>query len=370
MLPIRTLRRLGIVTSSLDEAQFLSRCALFHGDIPGTHRSPAVGRLDLPAPVEGVPPNFVCSAEYMRPRPTQTLHRDVLYTPGGFAWKGHRVDIALSAHSVRSSRRLLADRLQRRGLTIARGTIIESQSPHTYGDWTTEQMKSIALCPDFPQPLVLPAALAARSYVRSELGRLGIEILAADRPVLIREAVVLHKPCPLTLWRPEDVAAYRKLFGIVPPMPRPGSILYLSRLDVRSEQTAAARDYRSATIAKIVSALGGRVVETGRIGRDDYAVLADEAETVIADHGSAVFNILQWNTRNLIEIVTDNWWSRSLLFLGVACGVANHALVRCDGRSEGELAEALQHHLRAFGVPLSGGGAEAAPTAAPPADPR
>jgi hypothetical protein len=364
------LRKLGLITRSLDETGAVTRCGLFYGDIPPTSRSGVIGTLQLPEAAGGGTAHFVGTDTFVTPRPRHTLHRDVTCMPSGYAWVGGRLDVSLSAHPVYSGRTMLRERLMRRGLTLPRATLVHSQFPETYGDWVSEHIRCIALNPGFPEPLVLPAAVAARAYVRHELDQLGIAWVAADRPVLIREATVLHKPTPGTYWTAEDAEAYRRLYGIDPPPARPGSILYLSRRDVTSDQKAAQRDYRSDEIARIVEALGGRVVETGRLSRDDYAAFAEEAETVIADHGSAVFNILQWRTRNLIEIVTDNWWSRSLLFLGIACGVGNHAILRCDGRSEEALSRAISDQLRAFGAPAAAGQTPAAaPSLVPGASP-
>jgi hypothetical protein len=350
LIPVRSLRKIGLIRSSLDDRVEISRGALFHGDVPVNHRCPAVGTLEATRGPTGHAVNFVCAADYVQKRSVSSVRQNVVYTPAGFAWTGTHIDTALSARNIYSAKALLLDSLQRRGQTIPQGTIVESHFPNTYGDWTTEQIKSIALCPDFPRPLVLPAAIAARKYVQKELDRLGITFIAAQRPVRIRETFVLHKPRPGTLWIAEEAMAYQRLFGITPPQPRKGSILYLSRIDVKSEQKAAVRDYRSATIANIVKALGGRVVETGGIGRDDYAALAAEAETVIADHGSASLNLLQWKTRNLIEIVTDNWWGISIIFAGLASGVENHAVVCCNRYDETELGRLIEGHLRAFGA--------------------
>lgn len=348
---IKILRSLGVIVDTLSDKRSPLRVAIFYGDIPITHRSSSVGRLDgvVPSPGERQV-NFVCDHEYDHSRPLSRNYENVTYTSAGYAWIGTKLHTSLSARVVRSARVILKDRLRRRGVVIQKATLVESVHPNTYGDWTSEYMKSIALCPDSPKPLVLAEDFADRAYVRNELGRLGIEYVTIDRPVLIREATVLHKQRPFILWNSDDVAAYRRLFRIVPPTPRPGSILYLSRRGVTSELTRVTRAYRSEVIEKIVSTLGGRVVYTDGMTRDDFATLASEAETVVADHGAALFNILQWKPRNLVEIVADNWWSRCFVFLGTSCGVSNHAVVRCDERSDAELSAILEGHLRAFGV--------------------
>ena len=79
--------------------------------------------------------------------------------------------------------------------------------------------------------------------LQRELAHLGIEYVTLDGPAVIGRACVLRKPSPLTFWREEEVTAYRALFRLDPPPPKPGSLLYLSRAGVRSEQARAARDY-------------------------------------------------------------------------------------------------------------------------------
>jgi capsular polysaccharide biosynthesis protein len=110
----------------------------------------------------------------------------------------------------------------------------------------------------------------------------------------------------------------------------------------------ADRQFPGETIARIVADLGGKVVVTEGMRREDFAALAEDADCVIADHGAALFNILQWNTRGIIELVTDNWWSKCFVFLATSCGVENHALVRSDGRGEAELRAVLTRYLTAF----------------------
>ena len=346
---VKLLRRMGLLTNSLPEATAYLRGALFHGDIPYTHRNDAMGVLDAPCRAASAGPvNYICGADYITPRPITTAHRNVRYTPTGFAWENRRLDISLSARPPTSAYDVLFEHVQGTADAIETATIVECQHPNTYGDWTSEHIKSIAHCPDFPRPLALPADVAARSYVRHELNQLGIDFIAVQRPLLIRNATVIHLPHPYLLWTEADVAAYRRLFRIEPRTPRAGSLLYLSRSGVKSEQKLAARQFPSQTIARIVQDLGGRVVVTEGMTREDFALLADEAETVVADHGAALFNILQWNTRNIIELVTDNWWSKCFVFLATSCGVANHAIVRTDRRSEAELRAILTRHLATF----------------------
>jgi hypothetical protein len=346
---LKVIRRLGLVTHSLPNATSHTRGALFHGDVPVSHHAQTIGVLDGPGRAHGGGPvNFVCSVDYLDPRPISTLHRNVTYTPTGYAWVKRKLDVSLSARPPRLLSELLLDHVRGTPSEIDTATIVQSQHPNTYGDWTSEHVKSIAHFPDFPRPLALPADIAGRPYVRHELKQLGIDTIAVDRPLKIRNATVIHLPHPYLLWTTEDVAAYRRLFAINPPAPRAGSLIYLSRSGVKSEQRQADRQFPSEAIARIVADLGGKTIVTEGMKREDFALLADEAETVIADHGAALFNMLQWNTRHLIELVTDNWWSKCFVFLATSCGVANHAIVRTDGRGEADLRAVLTHHLAAF----------------------
>jgi hypothetical protein len=325
--PFRRLRE-------VEQRRVIREAALFSGDIPPRRRSPAIGRVAGASP--GTPRNFVCSEDYAHARTLRETYEGVRYTPEGFGWYRGRLDERLSVREVRRLGPLL-QRPRRPGLQLATGTLIQAESPNTYGDWVCEQIKCLALAPDCPRPVVLPQFLARRGYVAGELDRLGIEYVAADGAVQIEQACVLRKPTPRTFWHAHEVAAYRALFGLDPEPPRPGSLLYLSREGVRSEQVRAARDYRSPVIAEAVRALGGTVVETAEMGFDDFTALAGEAETVIADHGAAMFNIMQWRPRRVIEMVTDTWWSPCFVFLSVACGTRDHVVLRAAAGSGDEL---------------------------------
>ena len=349
LLPVSWLRKINFVYSSLEEEAEVTRGAIFRGDIPINHRCPVIGIIKQ-AEDNQDQVNFVGALNYVQDRPKKCFYHNVYYTPKGFALINGRINTALSARRPFSSKELVKEATKLRALTLECGTIIESQSPNTYGDWTVEHLRSIALCPTFPHPLVLPSDIASRDYVVRDLNRLGVTFIAADRKIHIREAHVLHKPRPGSALMRSDVEAYRKLFGIRPPQSRAGSLLYLSRVNVKSDQNAAVREFPSEIIANVIRALGGRVVETGRLTPEDYASIAGDAETVVADHGAAALNILQWNTKNLLEIVTDNWWGNSMVFAGRACGVINHAVVCCNRYDADELAKKIEQKLRDFSM--------------------
>jgi capsular polysaccharide biosynthesis protein len=178
------------------------------------------------------------------------------------------------------------------------------------------------------QRLLLPASLGRKSYVQRDLDRLGIPFVVADQPTYVARAHVLAKQIPSYYWGPAQVAAYRRTFGLTPSSPQPGSLLYLSREGVQSE--AIGREYPSAQVAEIVRRLGGTVFDTRQASPQAFAELAPLAETVVADQGSALFGVLQWQTTRVLEITTDRWWHNANLFFARASGVEGYAVLVCE----------------------------------------
>lgn len=334
----RLLERLSLLkkTPAEEDRRMLDRCVLFSGDIPRLHRAPEIGEVPEGSVLNARRrQNYVCSRAFARPRPVSETREDVLYSEEGLAWYRGRLDERLSIRPIRSLRLVLQRPRRRAARRFERATLIQGEWPDTYGDWVSEQIRCIALAGGVPEaPLLLPGFLGRRAYVRHELDRLGIAHVTLDGPALIERAAVLRKPTPLTFWREDEVAAYRQLFRLDPPLPRAGSILYLSRAGVRSEQARAARDYRSDVIAEAVRAMGGTVAETAVMRFEDFTPLAEAAETVVADHGAAMFNMMQWRPRNVVEIVTDSWWSPCFVVLGLACDVREHVVLRSDEGSD------------------------------------
>ena len=147
----------------------------------------------------------------------------------------------------------------------------------------------------------------------------------------------------------EEVLAVRRAFHVDFTPPRPGSILYLSREGEHAE--AIQRDYPSDTIGTIMSNLGVRVVRTRETSLDQYRELASEAETVIADHGAAMCNMLFWNTKYIIECFTDDWWTNCFLMLARALGVQRHALVRVNNTTAGNIRQRIIQEMDSFRTP-------------------
>ena len=120
--------------------------------------------------------------------------------------------------------------------------------------------------------------------------------------------------------------------------------MYLSRQGEKSEFKNE-RAYPSETTAEIMAGLGAKVVLARETSHEQYAALAAEAETVVADHGAAISNLLFWDATTLIELYTEDWWTPYFIFLARAAGVENHALIRVDGLDREGLRRRLVEHL-------------------------
>ncbi|MEL6645817.1 MAG: glycosyltransferase 61 family protein [Pseudomonadota bacterium] len=320
----------------------------FWGDTPNSPYArglSTIGKAKPDGATVALDQHSINERDYTEAVPTKTRHKNVFYSQNGFAWTKGQLDQSLSIMLPRTIGRVWRERPTKAALVIEQGTIIACDHPYTYGDWIVEHLMCIAHAGDFPQPLVLPGWIGDRGYVKRDLDRLGIDYISTDGPVRIEDACVLHKQHPGALLTAADKVAFRKLFGIETGMPRKGSILYLSRDGINSDQVKKDRDYNSAAISKIVEELGGQTVWTGDKGLDDYIALAAEADIVIGDHGAAMMNIMCWHPSVVIEIFDDSWWTRCFVFLSQACGVEYHGAIRTKGRSEDELRALLQAHL-------------------------
>jgi hypothetical protein len=78
--------------------------------------------------------------------------------------------------------------------------------------------------------------------------------------------------------------------------------------------------------------------------------MAPQMETVIADQGSALFGVIHWRTKNVIELTRRDWWHNANLFIAKASGVQNYAVIAVDGLDEAALRKRIAGHLRDFGV--------------------
>lgn len=284
---------------------------------------------------------------YKTPRPEFIDDEDIVYTPAGLALKNGAV---IERYSIRapSTMEILTSVPSKEMKSIAAGTVIESETPYTYGDWVGDFVLALATAQHIVEPLVLPQALANKPYVIRDVEALGVEHVVARDPLRIEKARVLRKRIPSYYWGPREVAAYRNACRVTPPPAREGSILYLGRFDTASE--AVQRRYPSETVARIVQSLGGAVFDARNASPEKFNALAPEMETVIADQGSALFGVMHAQTKNVIELAEDNWWHNANLFIANGAGVQNYAVIHLGGKDEAALRKRIEGHLKAFGV--------------------
>ena len=283
---------------------------------------------------------------YKNPRPEFTDAGDILYTPQGLAVQNGRY---IDRYSIRQPSTMELLKPPSRGVrAIAQGTVIESETPYTYGDWVGDFVLALTTSKNIIGPLVLPAFLAKKSYVIRDVEALGVAYVVADDVVRIEQARVLRKRIPSYYWGPEQVAAYRSAFGVNPPPARKGSILYLGRYDTVSE--AAQRRYPTETVARIVGDIGGAVFDTRAASPDKFDELAPGMETVVADQGSALFGVMHAQTKNVIELAQDHWWHNASPFFAYGAGVENYAVIHLKDKDEAELRRRIEGHLKEFGV--------------------
>ncbi|WP_165070298.1 glycosyltransferase 61 family protein [Paludisphaera rhizosphaerae] len=275
--------------------------------------------------------------------PRVPMHvNNLLYTPEGMAWADGRL---FEKYSIRkpSLRELVRKPSARRARVIDEAVVTQSETPYTFGDWTSQLLISILNRYPLTAPLVLPLRLYERSFVRRDLERLGIEVIPADVDLRIGHALVLPRTRPENAFTPADMRNFQRAFQIDAPTPRPGSIVYLSREGEASDSFE--RRYPSREVAEIVRGLGGRVVMARETSLDEYIRLAEHAETVVADHGSAICNILYWKPKRVVELFSTAWWNPYFLFFAHAHGVPSYRLMNIDDDSH--LSERLAEALKA-----------------------
>ncbi|NOX81514.1 MAG: hypothetical protein GXP06_00690, partial [Alphaproteobacteria bacterium] len=170
---------------------------------------------------------------YQNPRDEYVDVDDLFYTASGLAIKDRRI---FARYSIRapSTKEILTTPSGDGAKIIPTGTITETETPYTYGDWVGDYVLSLITTDKIIEPLVLPAFLAKKSYVIRDVEALGLSYITVDDLVCIKKARVLRKRIPSYYWGPEEVAAFRKAFAITPPPVREGSILYLARFDTTS----------------------------------------------------------------------------------------------------------------------------------------
>ncbi len=256
--------------------------------------------------------------------------RNVIVTPNGLGIRNGCIDRSLSVHPPSFLEMAFAGR--RCTAEVAQATLLQAQTPNTYGDWVAQCLMSLTRHHPIRYPLAVPRTLFAKSYVKRDLALLEIAHFEVKSNILVREAMVLPQSRPVSSFSCVDIEHYRNAFGISPPEPEPGSLIYLSRVGETAE--AVGREYPNREIAEIVTALGGTVIEAQTASLEKYKECATKAETVIADHGSAMCNLLLWRTKSVIELYTTDWWNKYFVCLAYACGIPNYTLIGIDKFNE------------------------------------
>ena len=245
-------------------------------------------------------------------RPKVEEVENLIVTPSGAGWKDGVLFEKYSA-SKPGLRSLIAPPAPQR--SIAEAYVIQSEHTDTFGDWMSEYLAPLSRLGDITKPVLLPASMASRTYVKRDAARLGVQFISANGPILIEKARVIRQTKYIRYWAESEVKDLRDFLNIKPVEPAPGSIIYLSRQGESSE--VAARSHPHAVIEKAVRAAGGRVLRTAETSLDDYLAAASAAETVVFDHGSAGYNMIYWRPKRVIELVSDAWWMKRISFL---CG--------------------------------------------------
>ncbi|HEY0009579.1 MAG TPA: glycosyltransferase family 61 protein [Tepidisphaeraceae bacterium] len=237
---------------------------------------------------------------------------DIVYTPAGMAWVGGKLIERYSARQPwpQDLRFFSASKARQ---TLDAACVVQAETPLSYGDFFSEHMATLASAGELPAPLLLPASIGNRAYVRRDLDRIGVSYTVVDAPVRIRQAHVLRKRRPHHNWRADEVHALRDHLGDPSMRPIPGSIVYLSRAGEKSD--AVNRDYPNEILEAVLARRGATIVRCKQTNAAGYEALRHKADIVIADHGAALSNLLRWNPSTVIELVTTHWTNCFLLMI-------------------------------------------------------
>ena len=259
------------------------------------------------------------------PRPVMETAENLVVTPMGGGWKGGCFYERYSA--CRPGLRMLLERHAPMADHPA-GYVVQSAHKDTYGDWVSEYLCAVARAYPLDAPLFLPAWFADRPYVARDLKARGVDHIFVDKPMRIKQARILRQQKYFVHFPSNEIDTLRTFFGHEPAAPAPGGIVYLSRKHEVSE--VANRVYPNEVIETIVEARGGRIIRTAGAPQEEYALAAADAETVIFDHGSAIYNSLRWRPKRTIEIISDAWWHNAFLMFADAMGVKDRTIIRGD----------------------------------------
>lgn len=278
--------------------------------------------------------------KWIRPIPSTG---PIYVSPLGMVVKGGRLlaDYCSIGPNFFEARTAIYSRL-REGANLSvlpQGTVCGMSHPLTYGVWFRHGL--LTLCStEIRPPLVLPKRfLYEREYVRRDLDRLGIDVhVLDDCGVAIANPLLLAPSGPFFEWLPGEIDKIRSCMNISAVTPRPGSLLYLSR---EGEVAGSIdRKYMSQCIEDLTRGLGGRVVRTKDTRFDEYIGMGLDAETVIADHGSAQCNLAWFGTKKVIEIQSTH---KNMYFvtLSASAGVMQRFVIDSNGKNESQLQAAV-----------------------------
>lgn len=294
-----------------------------------------------PVPLKGDQPDHR-RRRYAVPREKVVEVADLVYSEYGIGYLGQtivrRCSVMDPSLSVYFGKRPKAEE------TIDQACILEMETPYTYGDWVGGGLGTLVGFEALPGPLILPSWLAEKAYIRRDLDRLGFDWRPVEKPVRVKQAFLLRKTIPSYDWTADTASAYRRAFGVQPPVPDAGSLIYLARFQTRSE--AHQRRYPSEKVAEIVENEGGTVFDTREASPEAFDRIARQTECIVADQGSAVFGVLQWQPRALVELFVDGWWHSSNAFFAEATGVRHHHVIAVDKIPPEELEGRIREAIR------------------------
>lgn len=284
--------------------------------------------------------------EYLNPRPESEHAEDLLYTRTGIAWTRGRV---VERYCMRPPylRENLLPPSRARSESIDSAVIVEpGHYPYTYGDWLHACFGTILCAGKLESPLLLPESVVRKPYVARDLKAAGIDFIPVTRTYAVKNARILRIQAPMGYWTASEVNAYQRTFAPERRTPDPGSISYLGRFNLGTE--AVARRFPSETVGDVVRGMGGEVIRQEILNPEISVQLGSSMETVIADHGSGVLNILHWKPKNIIELVVNDWWCNNNLFVAHAMGIRNYAVVDVDGLSRPRIEQVIRACLDKF----------------------
>lgn len=289
---------------------------------------------------------------YSIPRPLITHADGVMYSAEGMAWVRGCLQARYSFHEA--GLKQILQKPRRPQAIFQRAGILQSQTPKTYGDWVSEHAASIAraiVTKQLVEPLLIPGHWFSKPYVQRDLNLLGVKAHGVTDPVFINNATIINKTRNSHHWTAEEAGALMTAMKIVPKPCKSGSALYLSRKGEKGE--GPRREIRNDITEAAMEAAGVLVVRTAGRTREEYMALAEHAETVFADHGSASYNMMYWQTRRMVEFFTPNYWDPAFLFLFDALGRRDYHLWRIDDQTT---VAGLTQRIRAL-LNLPAGGA-------------